>query len=87
MFPAMPNLHALALLLVTVGALYLFAQERYRLELTSLGLIALLAVGFSLFPFEGIDPGGLFFGMGHEALISVVAQFEIRLAASTRRWA
>ena len=73
MFPAIPNAHALALLLVTAGALYLFAQDRYRLELTSLGLLALLAVGFSLFPFEGIKPSGLFFGMGHEALISVCA--------------
>jgi di/tricarboxylate transporter len=71
--PTIPNAHALALLLVTVGALYFFAQDRYRLELTSLGLIVLLAVGFSLFPFEGIDPGGLFFGMGHEALLSVCA--------------
>ena len=73
MFPTIPNAHALALLVVTVGVLYLFAKDRYRLELTSLGLIALLAVGFSIFPFEGVEPAELFFGMGHEALISVCA--------------
>ena len=72
-FPTIPNAHALALLLLTIGALYLFSRDKYRLELTSLGLIALLAVGFSLFPHEGIEPQDLFFGLGHEALISVCA--------------
>lgn len=73
MFPTVPNAHALALLLLTVAALYMFSRDRYRLELTSLGLLVLLAVGFSLFPFEGVEPPDLFFGLGHEALIAVCA--------------
>ena len=73
MFPTIPNPHALVLLLVTAAALYLFSQDRIRLEITSLGLLSLLAVGFSVFPFEGVEPAGLFFGLGHEALISVCA--------------
>ncbi|MXY53115.1 MAG: SLC13 family permease [Gammaproteobacteria bacterium] len=73
MFPTIPNPHALVLLLVTAAALYLFSQDKIRLEITSLGLLSLLAVGFSVFPFEGVEPAGLFFGLGHEALISVCA--------------
>ena len=73
MWPALPNPHALAMLLVTVTALYLFSREDYRLEVTSIGLLSLLAVGFSLFPFEGLEPTGLFYGLGHEALVSVCA--------------
>ena len=73
MWPDLPNLHALVMLLVTVAALYLFSRENYRLEVTSIGLLSLLAVGFSLFPFEGLEPVGLFYGLGHEALISVCA--------------
>lgn len=73
MFPAIPNAHALALLLVTVAALYLFSKDNIRLEISSLGLLSLLAVGFSLFPYEGVEAADLFFGLGHEALISVCA--------------
>ena len=73
MFPDIPNAHALVLLLVTVAALYLFSQDKIRLEITSLGLLSLLAVGFSVFPFEGVEAADLFFGLGHEALISVCA--------------
>ena len=73
MWPALPNPHALAMLLVTVTALYLFSRENYRLEVTSVGLLSLLAVGFSLFPFGGLEPVGLFYGLGHEALVSVCA--------------
>ncbi len=69
----MPNAHAAAVLLLTVVALYLFSRDKYRLEVTSIGLIALLAVGLSLFPHPGIEPENLFFGFGHEALISVCA--------------
>ena len=72
-FPALPNAHAAAVLLLTVAALYLFSRDKYRLELTSIGLIALLAVGLSLFPHPGIEPQNLFFGLGHEALIAVCA--------------
>ena len=73
MFPDAPNGHATALLLLTVAALYLFSRDKLRLELSSLGILVVLAVGFSLFPYESIEPADLFFGFGHEALISVSA--------------
>ena len=41
------------------------------------GLIVVLTVGFSLFPFEHgslrLDPVDFFYGFGHEALIAVCA--------------
>lgn len=68
-----PNPHAIAVLLATVVALYLFTRDRIPLELSSLGLIAGLAVGFSLFPFAAINPTDFFLGFAHEALIAVCA--------------
>jgi di/tricarboxylate transporter len=75
--PALPNGHAIAAMMLTVAALYLFSRKRYPLELTSLGLIVVLTVGFSLVPFEHgnrrLDPVDFFYGFGHEALIAVCA--------------
>lgn len=72
-FPALPNPHALVMMGLTVVALYLFTRDRWPLELSSLGLLALMAVGFSLFPFQDFDPLHLFAGFAHEALIAVCA--------------
>ena len=71
--PEIPNPHALASMLLTVAALYLFSRERLRLEISSAGLISLLAIGFSLFPYEDFRPTEFFAGFGHEALIAVSA--------------
>ena len=71
--PDVPNLHALASMLLTVVALYLFSRERLRLEISSVGLISLLAMGFSLFPYGDFRPTEFFAGFGHEALIAVSA--------------
>ncbi len=68
-----PNAHAIAAMLLTVVTLYLFTRERFPLEISSLGLIAVLAVGFALFPFAGLEPTDFFSGFGHEALIAVCA--------------
>ncbi len=68
-----PNAHAIAAMLLTVVTLYLFTRERFPLEISSLGLIAVLAVGFALFPFPGLEPTDFFSGFGHEALIAVCA--------------
>lgn len=70
---AAPNAHAIATMLLTVLALWLFTRDRIPLELSSLGLIALLATGFSLFPFADIEPTNFFRGFAHEALIAVCA--------------
>ena len=71
--PEIPNPHALASMLLTVVALYLFSRERLRLEISSVGLISLLAIGFSLFPYEDFRSTEFFAGFGHEALIAVSA--------------
>ncbi|MEZ5557255.1 MAG: SLC13 family permease [Pseudomonadales bacterium] len=70
---AAPGVHAIAVMALTVVALYLFSRERLPLEVTSLGLLAVLAVGFALFPYPGVSTTTLFAGFGHEALIAVCA--------------
>lgn len=78
MFPSIPNYHALAVLLLTGVALYLFRREDIRLESSCLGVLIILAVGFELAPFvstsgQHLESIHLFFGFGHEALIAVCA--------------
>jgi len=68
-----PDTHAIAMMVLTVFALYLFTRDRIPLELSSLGLIAVLATGFALFPYSGVDPVDFFAGFAHEALIAVCA--------------
>lgn len=72
-FPAIPNVHAGVVMLLTGVALYLFARDDLRLEITSLGLIVILTTFFTLFPFQTFDPIDLFFGFAHEALVAVCA--------------
>ncbi|MBA6292063.1 SLC13 family permease [Colwellia sp. MB3u-70] len=73
--PELPNNHALAVLLITVLALYLFRREDTPLETSSLAVIAILSVMFTVFPFysdgKHFEPSSLFFGFGHEALVTV----------------
>ncbi|MFT6418338.1 MAG: di/tricarboxylate transporter [Cognaticolwellia sp.] len=73
--PDLPNHHALAVLLITVLALYLFRREDIPLETSSLAVMAILCVMFAVFPFsvDGVhfEPSTLFFGFGHEALVTV----------------
>jgi di/tricarboxylate transporter len=69
------NPHAIAVLVLTVVALFLFTRERIPLETTSLVVLVALTVGFELFPFQ-VDGRPLhtiafFSGFGHEALIAV----------------
>jgi di/tricarboxylate transporter len=74
-FPQVPNLHALAMLLMTALALYIFSRDKIRLESSSLAILVILVVGFEVFPFEGgrdpIEPLTFFYGFGHEALVAV----------------
>ncbi len=74
----LPNPHALAVLLLVVLALILFSRDRIPLETSSLVVLALLALGFELFPYHGPDgqrlsPVDFFLGFGHQALIAVSA--------------
>ena len=76
-FPQIPNTHALVMLWLTCGALFLFSRERIRLESSSLAIIVMVVVGFEVFPFEGlrgaVEPLSFLHGFGHEALVAVCA--------------
>jgi len=69
---ALPNAHAIAVMILIVVALILFTWHTIPLETTSLVVLVSLAVGFTLFPFvqdgQGLAP----------------ASFSLVLA--TRRW-
>ncbi|KGJ93398.1 SLC13 family permease [Thalassotalea sp. ND16A] len=75
--PDIPNYHALAMLLITALALYFFRREDIPLQTSSLAVISLLGLVFTVFPFhidgEHLEPSSLFYGFGHEALITVCA--------------
>ena len=76
-FPAPPDAHAIAILLLIVLALFLFTREKIPLETSSLFVIASLAVALELFPYRrsGVELHAidLFSGFGHEALVAVCA--------------
>ena len=73
--PPLPDQHALAVLALTVVALFLFTRERIPLETSSLVVLVLLTVGFEWFPYEGaagpLRTVDFFSGFGHEALVAV----------------
>ena len=76
-FPPLPDAHAMAVLALIVLALYMFTRERIPMESSSLFVLAVLAVGFELFPYEAdgktLHAVDFFTGFGHEALIAVCA--------------
>ena len=68
--------HAIWALVLTVTALILFTRDRIPLETSSLLVLVLLAVSFSLFPYTDssghtLNPISFFSGFGHEALVAV----------------
>ncbi len=73
--PPLPSEHALAVLALTVVALFLFTREKIPLETSSLGVLVLLTVGFELFPYhygaQTLHAIEFFTGFGHEALVAV----------------
>lgn len=74
---ALPNMHALAVMVMIVVALVLFARENIPLETTSLVVLVVLAIGFQIFPYEAngevLSPSDFFLGFGNRALIAVSA--------------
>lgn len=71
--PPAPDLHALAVVALTVGALYAFAREFVRTEATSLGIVLALVILFYVFPYHGVSPATFFANFGHGALVTVCA--------------
>jgi di/tricarboxylate transporter len=60
---------------LTAAAFYLFTRDRVPIPVTSLLVIAALALGLHLFPYQGPDgtlgAGQIFSGFGHEALVAI----------------
>lgn len=66
-------------MLLTLVALYLFSRDSIPIETSSLLVVAILAIGFSIFPYpatpgaETLDPVRFFSGFANEALIAICA--------------
>ncbi len=75
--PTDPDIHAIAVMLLTVLALILFTRDRIPIEATSLFILIALALGFELFPYapdgRALEPSSFFSGFGHEALVTICA--------------
>lgn len=73
----LPDAHAIAVMALTVAALYLFSRESIAIETSSLLIVAVLAIGFTLFPYrvegEPFESVQFFAGFGNEALIAICA--------------
>ncbi len=74
---ALPNMHALAVMIMIVVALILFTRDNIPMETTGLVVLVVLATGFQLFPYEAdgqvLAPSDFFLGFGNRALIAVCA--------------
>jgi di/tricarboxylate transporter len=72
---ALPNTHALAVMILIFGALVLFTRETIPLQTTSLVVLVTITVGFTLFPFEAdgkvLQASDFFLGFGNKALVAV----------------
>jgi di/tricarboxylate transporter len=74
----LPEPHAIAAMAMTLFALYLFSRESIAIETSSLLVVALLAIGFSVFPYASsrggaLEPIDFFSGFGNEALVTICA--------------
>ncbi|HEY0877948.1 MAG TPA: SLC13 family permease [Zeimonas sp.] len=69
------QLHGLAVLLFTVAVFAAFTLRRIPIEVTSLVVLVVLPLGFTLFPYgtgeQRVDPLGFFYGFSHDALIAI----------------
>ena len=82
-----PDTHGIAVLLLTVVALFLFTRDRIPLESSSLGILIVLVAGFQIFPYAGdgvsVKPVEFFAGFGNEALVTICALMIIGKALET----
>ncbi|MCH7502383.1 MAG: SLC13 family permease [Proteobacteria bacterium] len=80
--------HGIAVLILTVVALFLFTRDRIPLESSSLAILIVLIAGFQLFPYlrDGervLAPVDFFAGFGNEALITICALMMVGKALET----
>jgi di/tricarboxylate transporter len=82
-----PDTHGIAVLLLTVVALFLFTRDRIPLESSSLGILVVLIAGFQIFPYVGdgvsVGPVEFFAGFGNEALVTICALMIVGKALET----
>ena len=88
MQPITPDVHGIAVLLLTVVALYLFTRDNIPLESSSLAILIILTAGFQLFPYVrdgevALSPVDFFAGFGNEALIAICALMMVGKALET----
>ncbi|WP_262690708.1 SLC13 family permease [Kordiimonas aestuarii] len=82
------NIHMWVSFAVIVGAIVLYATERWSVEVISLGVVATLLLLFQLLPYEGGNSGtpvtsqSLLAGFAHPALITILALMVIGQAMS-----
>lgn len=78
MNPVALDAHGVAVLILTIVALFLFTRDRIPLESSSLVILIALVVGFTQFPYERdgkvvLQAVDFFAGFGSEALIAISA--------------
>jgi len=71
--PPLPDMHAIAVLLLTGVAVYVYARDMLPAETTSLLVLVALALGFYVFPYPGLEPQQFLRAFGDEALITICA--------------
>jgi di/tricarboxylate transporter len=85
--PVTPDIHGVAVLLLTAVALFLFTRDWLPLETSSLAILIALVAGFQFFPYEGgaqpLGPVQFFAGFGNEALITICALMMVGKALET----
>ena len=88
MQPITPDAHGIAVLLLTVFALFLFTRDRIPLESSSLTILIILIAGFELIPYERdgerlLRAADFLVGFGNEALVAICALMMVGKALET----
>jgi len=83
-----PDAHGIAVLILTVLALFLFTRDQIPLESSALAILILLVVGFEVFPYERdgetlLGAVDFFAGFGNEALVAICALMMVGKALET----
>lgn len=86
--PVALDAHGVAVLILTVLALFLFTRDRIPLESSSLTILILLVGGFTLFPYlkdgqQVVGARDFFAGFGNEALVAICALMMVGKALET----
>jgi len=86
--PVTVDAHGIAVLILTLFALFLFTRDHIPLESSSLAILIILVGGFQLFPYEQdgervLKAADFFAGFGSEALIAISALMMVGKALET----